>query len=462
MNARAGAPLPAVVRSPRLASGWSLGLTLLVAGLGLGLFDFFSAGSEVARRGLISQRPPVYGRFEPGFSRLGLVALAVAAFGAAGAFLVARRERVRAAWLLPAAVAFLLSFAAATAVVNGDRKAYTDPLLRTRPADYQRDVPVVRALGVRAFVREHPRILPTLTSIHSKTHPPGPVVFLSYLQSASPGRLVPRAAAIAFLGSLVLVPTWSLARRLADERGARYAVLFLAAAPAPVVFAFTSMDAVYASALAAAAALLAWGLGPGGRPWAAFGGGLALGLASILTYAVGFIVVFAVLYALASRPLRDAVRSLAAAAVGGLAALVVLRAALGFDLVASYRASYALLPDDSDRSYAYWLFGNVGVWLTYAGLPIAALSLRELVVRRPAYLLALFAPLLAANLTTIFPAETERIGQFAYPFVAAAAGAALVRWEESSGRRRPGVVGALVGFAALQTVLLEALYYNFW
>lgn len=462
MNARAGAPLPAVVRSPRLASGWSLGLTLLVAGLGLGLFDFFSAGSEVARRGLISQRPPVYGRFEPGFSRLGLVALAVAALGAAGAFLVARRERVRAAWLLPAAVAFLLSFAAATAVVNGDRKAYTDPLLRTRPADYQRDVPVVRALGVRAFVREHPRILPTLTSIHSKTHPPGPVVFLSYLQSASPGRLVPRAAAIAFLGSLVLVPTWSLARRVADERGARYAVLLLAAAPAPVVFAFTSMDAVYASALAAAAALLAWGLGPGGRPWAAFGGGLALGLASILTYAVGFVAVFAVLYTLATRPFREAIRALAAAGAGGIAALAALRVALGFDLLASYRASFAVLPDETDRSYLYWLVGNVAVWLTFAGLPIAALSLRELLARRPVYLLALFAPLAVANLTKIFPAETERIGQFAYPFIAVAAGAALARWEESSGRRRPGVVATLVGFGALQAVALEALYYTFW
>ncbi len=51
---------------------------------------------------------------------------------------------------------------------------------------------------------------------------------------------------------------------------------------------------------------------------------------------------------------------------------------------------------------------------------------------------------------------------FAYPFIAAAAGVALARWEEDSGRRRPGVLAALVVVTALQTILLEALYYNFW
>ncbi len=97
-----------------------------------------------------------------------------------------------------------------------------------------------------------------------------------------------------------------------------------------------------------------------------------------------------------------------------------------------------------------------------AGISVAGMSSWELVTRRPRYLIALFIPLVAANLTRIFPAETERVGMFAFPFIAAAAGIALARWEDDTGGRRPGVLATLVVIAALQTILLEALYYNFW
>ncbi|MFY9587328.1 MAG: hypothetical protein WAT66_07735, partial [Actinomycetota bacterium] len=113
-------------------------------------------------------------------------------------------------------------------------------------------------------------------------------------------------------------------------------------------------------------------------------------------------------------------------------------------------------------SAVYWFFGDPAVWLTFAGLPIAALSLRELVFERPRLLIALFVPLLIADATTIFRAETERVGIFAYPFVAVAAGIALARWEERTGARRPGVVAALVTFGALQAIALEALFHTFW
>jgi hypothetical protein len=108
------------------------------------------------------------------------------------------------------------------------------------------------------------------------------------------------------------------------------------------------------------------------------------------------------------------------------------------------------------------VLGNPAVWLTFAGLPIAAFALRELVVERPLWLIAFLIPLLAGDLTKIFPGETERIGQFATPFIAAAAGTALARWEAASGRRRPGVLAALVVFAAAQAIVLEALFWTVW
>src|SRR5438067_11626992 len=109
---------PAPTRSSR--AWWTLVGTLGVVGLGLFLFDWFSASSPVARRGLISQRPPVYGKFQPSFSRLGIYALVLVGVAGVGAYLLARRPRVRTLILLPLAAGFLLNFAAAVAVVDGD------------------------------------------------------------------------------------------------------------------------------------------------------------------------------------------------------------------------------------------------------------------------------------------------------------------------------------------------------
>lgn len=457
-----GPPAAAAERSAlhRRTRARSLLLTLAAGAVSLGVFDYLSAGSGVARRALIADRPPVYGRFQPGFAKIGSIALALALAGAFGAFLVARSERLRGRWLLPVAIAFFMCFAAAVAVVGGSAKAYTDPLERTRPADYQADVPVVRDLGIRAFVEQHPELMSRFKSVHSRTHPPGPVIFLSLLQSAFPNHLIPRAIVMALLSAMVLIPVWFLARRMYGERAATVAVLLMAVAPGPAVFAFTSMDAVYATLIAGTGAALFFALGPGGTPGKAFAVGALVGAVTFMTYGVVFVTAGAVVYALASSSIRDAARRLAVAAAGGFAALVLMRIVLGFDLLASFRAGYEILADESDRSYVYWIFGNPGVWLTFAGLPIAALSVREIFEFRPRYLLALIVPLVLIDLNHKFAGETERIGLFAYPFFAAAAAGWFVRWE--SGRRRPAIVAGLVGFTALQAIALEALYYTFW
>ncbi|MCA1834718.1 MAG: glycosyltransferase family 39 protein, partial [Actinobacteria bacterium] len=438
---------------------WTPAWTLVAGALALGAFDFISSGSRVAKRGLISQKPPVYGTFTPSFARLGVIALALAAVAGVIVFMIARRDRMRSIWVLLIATALLLSFAAAVAVVNGSTKAYTDPLERKRPADYQIDVHVVRELGVRTFIREHPTLLPQLKSVHSRTHPPGPVIVFSVLQSVFPKHLVPRAVALAFLSSLILIPTWFLTRKMYGERAASYAVLLLAVAPAPAIFGFTSMDAVFATLLATAGVLLFFGLGPDGDVRLAFVAGLVAGFMTILTYGVAFVVAAGLAHSLITRK-RRAGGVLAAAAAGGVVALIAMRLVLGYDLSASFRAGYKILADESDRSYLYWIFGNPAVWLTFAGLPIAALSVRELIERRPQFLIALFIPLLLIDLNHKFAAETERIGQFAYPFIAAAAGGWLARWEGSE--RRPGAVALMVTVTALQAILLEALFYTFW
>ena len=239
-------------------------------------------------------------------------------------------------------------------------------------------------------------------------------------------------------------------------------VSLLAVAPAPGVFVFLNLDAVHATLLAGSAALLTWGLTKKESHWVImFLGGLLLGFTSFFSFQVTFIAGFAVLYAFFARPWRDAIRLLVIAGIGGLLALAILRVAVGFNFLATFNAARAVAPR-LKRVHRYWFFGDPGVWLVFAGLPIAALGIRELITKRPAWLLTFFTPLVLADLTTLFLGETERVGQFAAPFLAAAAGAALVRWERESGRDRSGVIAALVLLTAAQAILIEALFWTVW
>jgi dolichyl-phosphate-mannose-protein mannosyltransferase len=440
-------------------------LPLAVVGAGLLIFDGVSSGSSVAKRGIVSQRPPIYGYYRPTFTRWGIAAIAAAVIAGLIAFALSRLEAPRKRLVLPVVVALLLSFGTALAIIPGSTHEFVGPLSRVKGgyADYAAEVPLVRKLGVRTFIKDHATLIRThrLVSVHSRTHPPGPEVVVSILKNMSPGHLIPAALILAFISSLVVMAGYFIALRVAGQRAALIAALLLAVAPAPGVFIFLSFDAVYATLLAGSAALLVWGLSKNGRPLVAFLGGLALGLSSIMTYAVLFVAAFAFIYALFARPWKEAIRSLAYAAIGGVLALLVLRLALGFDFIASYRASLFVVPH-TKRSYLYWIFGNPATWLTFAGVPIAAFALRELFFKRPAWLLTFLAPLLVADLTKIFPGETERIGQFATPFIAAAAAAALVRWETTSGRKRPGLIALLVVITATQAIVLQALFNTVW
>src|SRR6185295_431774 len=119
------------------------------------------------------------------------------------------------------------------------------------------------------------------------------------------------------------------------------------------------------------------------RRWLAVAGGVAAAAATFLTYAVGFVAGFAVIYAFMVLPRQRALRMVALAGIGAVAMLLLMKVVLGYDVLASYRASYDAVPNENDRSYWYWLFGNVAVWLTFAGVSIAGLSTWEFLTRWP-------------------------------------------------------------------------------
>ena len=446
---------------------WWIISTIAVVAAGLLGFVLWSSQSKAAHKALPSSYPPIYGYYQPSFSGWAWFAVLAAVLAAGGAFLLARASRHRAVWVIPISIAILFSFGAALAMVNGNPNEFVSPLKRTTAhyGDYQADVHLVREMGVRGFVEDFPTLLKkrtVLIAAHSRTHPPGSIVLLSILRSWFPKNLMPRALLIAFFSALVMIPTWFIARAVAGERAALIAVSLMAVAPAPGVFIFLNLDALHATLLAGSAALLTWALTKKDSHWAImFAGGLLLGFTSFFSYQITFIAGFAVLYAFFARPWREAVRLLVIAGVGGLLALGILRLGVGFNFLTSFNEARAVAPR-LERVHAYWFFGDPAAWLIFAGLPIAAFGVRELITKRPAWLWTFFVPLVLADLTTLFLGETERVGQFAAPFLAAAAGAALVRWEKESGRDRSGVIALLVLMTAAQAIVLEALFWTVW
>jgi hypothetical protein len=454
-----------------------LSASLVTVGSVLITFDVWSARSLVARRGIYTNVPPIYGHFDPHISPLVLLSV-MAGLSLVGFSFSVVRSQPKAIPFLIASVCLFLTLAAAVALVRGQPSDMVAPLTRTSLADYQVDVPVLELHGMRGFVRRYPDLIRTnvvgkddrfrqpdrLHSIHSVSHPPGNIVlmwWLGHLTRSAYGQ----ATLIAFLASLVLIPTWALARLTDGQATASRAVVLLAAAPGPLMYAFTSLDAAAATILMSVVAVLAWAiLADEWKP--ALVAGLAAGIASFFTYQVSFALSFAILFALLMNPLRTAALALLRIGLGALVGLVLLRLVVGFDLLETSRASVSSLAYHTQRSYSYWLFGNYGAWLTFAGVPMATFFVRELFSKRvPKFLLAFFLPLwifyvLPPTVSHVIPGETERVWQFAYPVAAVAAAMWLNRWEEKTGTHI--IVPLMIGLSVLQTVFLQAMIKTYW
>jgi hypothetical protein len=235
------------------------------------------------------------------------------------------------------------------------------------------------------------------------------------------------------------------------------------------MLAYTSMDVIFAAFFAISAALFAIGARRRSLPLTVAAGAVA-GLATFLTYATLFLVMAAVCaIVVEARNLRQALRLLAAAAVGGLTALAVLRVTLGFDLLACYQA----MTRSQGPFYPYWMAGHPASMLLWAGLPLAALGLAGLIVkvppaRRPILPLILIAEmivwgLLPPAITSLRQGEVERTWAFLYPMLAVSAGPVITRWTDTLRLNRTqagSVVFALVVLSVTQAGLLQALWNN--
>lgn len=454
---------PAAAPEPR----WRFWPVLALVGTGVLLYGFYlySQTRPPIRFGYFSH-PPLYGHFRPVLDPLIWWSVPAALLLATVAWVVTSARRLPAWVALALVVAAGVATAAAVALVRGDETHLWRGIDPNSPF-YSADLDLLDRYGVRGFVEKHPDLVRVFSSYNSKTHPPGVHVLLyGVIRLFGSDHALRATTALAALALAAAGAAWLMGRTLGGPRAGRISAVLLVAAPGPLLLAYTNMDAIFATAMATAAALFVLAVHRNSAGVAA-GAGAVLALATLMTYATAFVALAATIAVLIqSGTLRTAAKLLGAAAAGGLAVLVVAHLAFGFDLWGSYRAS-----PSAGRAYdPYWALASPAAWLIWAGLPLAALGVAGLFLtvpgaRRPVLPLVLVLLMvgwatLPPDLQKLRPGEVERTWAFLYPMLAAAAGPVVDRWTRDAGRARGAVVAGLVLLSVAQTVLLQALWDN--
>lgn len=390
---------------------------------------------------------------------------ALPAVGLIGAGLVvgARLVRPRRVWLAGALVAaFVLDLA--VAAMAGGPAAWRAPL--STSGEYPAAVP---GLGpIPAFLRHFAERVPSLPD-YAAQHPPGATLFYTLVDRVWPG-LDGAAVASVAAGCLGLLVVAALARDELREVGERWAVVCWALAPAVVLYAATSADAIWAPVLAGAAVAADRGLRRRSLAWTLAGGAL-LWLASMMTFAAVLVLPFLLVRAggvalgadgRAESAWRWVLRWAAMTAVTVLALVLALRLIAGYDVVAAVRAVsefWSTAPGTRTRSWWKWAGGDLVAFAAILGVPLTAALVAgtwEALRRRAWWSLevATLASLLAGALWGHTRGEVERMWQFLVPFAVVVAVGQLLRWRASL----PLVATALI----VQTVGIQLLFFTRW
>ncbi len=176
-----------------------------------------------------------------------------------------------------------LAWSLALAVVDGGN-GLTYPI--ANPDEYLRDVPAVGD-DPAGFVRDFVANTPEYT-VATRTHPPAPVLLLWLLGRLGITRPATLGVIVTALGCATVPAVGVALRSVCGEVAARRLLPALVLAPYAVWVA-VSMDGVTAALGATFVALGVVASEPGRKPWWALGSGAVLGVASLFSYAVGWL-----------------------------------------------------------------------------------------------------------------------------------------------------------------------------
>ncbi|RRO19988.1 hypothetical protein EIL87_03175 [Saccharopolyspora rhizosphaerae] len=356
------------------------------------------AGAALNRAGapLFADAAPLFGFWHPHVGLGTPLAVAVAVVVIAWGPLCATRLPWRP--LLAAGYAAALAWTVSLALGGGWRAGITDRL--TDWTEYLHDVPRVHDVGavIGEFNQHVLAGQPGSWTVHVSGHPPGALVFYTWLDRLGLGGGTWASTVTLLVGGLAAVAVPVTVKALRDEDAARAVVPFVVLFPG-AVWMGVSADGLFTGVTATGIALLAMR-----RAVPVLLGGVLLGFALFLSY--GLVLVALIAVAVVGR----AWWKLPVAAAGALLVVGVF-AAHGFWWLDGYHLVVQRYHQGefAQRPYAYWVFGNLGAFLLSAGpLVVAALGRARLnALSGP--VLAAGAAVVLADLSGLSKAEVERI-----------------------------------------------------
>ena len=373
-----------------------------------------------------------------------------------------------------------------------------EPYTRTS-LEYYGDVPRVDELGIRRFLRDYskPEVFDTLSG-HTRTHPPGGVLFLWHVSGLFGYNLISASLITILFTALTVIPIYRLAEMLYGKKVARYALLLFLITPNFVMFTGTSMDgpfsvfpilSVYLFYVARERETLPDQKWYEFRPYSLLTG-LSLALGMFMTYSTVVVGVFLCVVALLERQrFVQYLKVLLFASSGFIGFYLLLFVLTGFRPI---EALWAAIKKDetgmgsgyeSIERYLHLSFANLFAFLIGVGLPITTVYLRQLVAairewrqnalaseqgigepRTPwllrhenldTFIIGFLITLLYFTFSTWFTMEVERIWIFMVPFF-------VIPVAKHLTARPMSDLYWVAGILVTQLIVGEVLLYTYW
>ena len=403
--------------------------------------------------------------------------------------------------ILVSLVLFSVLFSASVAMIRGGSEGITDAYERSS-YEYIGDIGI--RTSIKSFLGDYNELHEYL-SMHSKVHPPGPVIILWLLSmvvlSQSPFVL---SLATIVVGSTAIIPLFLWVRDTIDERVALLSALMYTLMPSIVLFTATSADILFMP-LTLWTLFMFWrAIHRNSWKYALGAGALyaAMSLCSFSLLAIGAFFGFVGLWRLRDRTARFAVIRTAALMIASfLAVHLAVRYWSGFDIIECFRLSKAQFDEDQANldiytpRYPGWMFRflNPMAWFFFAGIPVSVLfcwrlfrpegrpnmdTMDGMGIMDPAHAASRAAtlPRVAAtskplfivfgltlfvlNLMYLGRGEGERSAMYILPF--AVIPAAHILHEIGQRTRSNGPACVTFAFLAIQCWAVETCLYTYW
>jgi hypothetical protein len=389
-------------------------------------------------------------------------------------------------------VLFAVLFSTSIAMIRDGSEGITDAYERSK-YEYIGDVGI--RTSIKSFLKDYNELHEYL-SMHSKVHPPGPVVIL-WLMSMVLFSQSPFALSLATIvaGSTAIVPLFLWARDMIGERVALLSVLMYTLMPSIVLFTATSADILFIP-LTLWTLFMFWrAIHRNSWKYALGAGALyaAMSLCSFSLLSIGAFFGFVGLWRIGDRSTRlSVIRTAALMIASFLAVHLAVKYWSGFDIIECFRLSKAQFDEDQANldiyspRYPGWVFRflNPMAWFFFAGIPVSVLFCWRLM--RPESrkgmdnvdmqssaglppasigptkpLFIIFAlTLFVLNLLYLGRGEGERSAMYILPF--AVIPAAHLLHEFSQRRQSNGPAIATLAFLAIQCWAVETCLYTYW